>query len=370
VYGAPVAVVLEKDRNVRSSSRAIATHWLSDESKNIESRNRIVVIGSSAGGTEPLIKVLSGISSGTRASFFVVRHVHPESPDLLAGILDRKIGMQAVTARDGAPIQRGTAYVAPPGFHLIVQQTTMRLTRGPRENRSRPAIDVLFRSAAVNHGNAVIGVILSGMLDDGTAGMAAIRACGGVTLVQDPADAEFSQMPLSAMHAVAPDHIAPAERIPAILNRLCAQTIPPYPDRPIPPSLLAEVRFAERTARSEPMGRPVDLSCPDCGGPLHLNESEGPARYRCLVGHAYSPLALVEGQQEATERALRAAVRLLEERSRLLTRLYMESMEQGFEKTAESYQEQQREAAEHAARLRDILSDATAETPHPRRIAS
>lgn len=311
-----------------------------------------------------MVKVLSGISPGAPGSFFIVRHIHPESPDLLAGILDRKTGLQAVTAMDGAPIHAATAYVAPPGFHLIVQQNTMRLTRGPRENRARPSIDVLFRSAAVNHGSAVIGVVLSGMQDDGTAGLAAIRDCGGVTVVQDPADAEFPQMPLSAMHAVAPDHVASAEDIPAILNRLMGQTIPANADRPIPPSLLAEVRFAEKIVRSEPIGRPVDLSCPDCGGPLHLNESEGPARYRCLVGHGYSPLTLVEGQQEATERALWAAVRLLEERSRFLTRLYLESMERGFEKTAQPYQEQQREATEHATRLREILSDAAAETPH------
>lgn len=316
---------------------------------------RIVVIGASAGGTEALKTLMAGIDEDSPAAFFIVRHIHPESVDLLAQILDRVSKIRVTTAGDGVPIEAATAYVGPPGYHLVVDTDRVRLVRSPLENHFRPSIDTLFRTAAMRHRGRVIGVILSGMLDDGAAGIAAVKVCGGIAIVQDPKDAQFSQMPSNALDAVQADHIAPVSEIPSTINELVLK--PPPEDLPGDDGLLAETLFSSnRQPRSTDIGPYTDYSCPDCGGPLHEAGSSGPRRYRCAVGHAYSRLALVDGQQAAIERAMWGAVRLLDERSLMLRRLAAESAERGSTDLTRFYEQRQQEAAEQAVVLRDFLT--------------
>jgi two-component system chemotaxis response regulator CheB len=258
----------------------------------------VIVIGASAGGVEALSQLVAQFPSDLAASIFIVLHTAPDSPGLLAQILDNRGPLRATIPADGEPIEPGVIYVAPPDRHLLVKPGHMHLTRGPRENRSRPAIDVLFRSAAIAYGPRVVGVILTGLLNDGVVGLLAVQRCGGVTVAQDPADATYPDMPHNALKVVAADYVLPLAEMGAVLARLAGEPAPAA--APAPLDIVAEARFAERGVEMSDgevqLGQATSLSCPECNGPLQRLENDAVHRYRCHVGHAYTAESLAADQ--------------------------------------------------------------------------
>jgi two-component system chemotaxis response regulator CheB len=287
----------------------------------------IVVIGASAGGIEALRFLARELPKDFPASIFAVTHTSPESPGVLATILERAGPLPALCVTTSEIIRPGRIYVPKPDHHLLVQPGFARATRGPRENRFRPAVDPLFRSAAQTYGPRVIGVILTGGLDDGTAGLAAVKKLGGTTVVQDPADAMFPSMPLSALKAVAVDHCVPLSEIPSLLVRLAREPAEKKGAFTVPENIRIEVDIAKEDNALEAgvmaLGEPSIYACPECHGVLLKikGEGEAPPRFRCHTGHAYSIESLLADMQEKTEDSLWNAIRAIEEHVLLLRHL-------------------------------------------------
>jgi two-component system, chemotaxis family, protein-glutamate methylesterase/glutaminase len=316
-----------------------------------ESHRDIVVMGASAGGVETLAELMSGLPAEFPAAIFVVLHLLPTGHSVLPEILDRAGPLPATTAQNGEEIDRGRIYVAPPDRHLLLLAGKVRLSNGPRENGHRPALDPLFRSAARAYRERVIAVVLSGSLDDGTAGLRLVKRMGGATVAQDPEDALYSSMPASAVANKAADHVAPLAEIPALLSDLVDTSIEmvagPFPD-------LEDLDPAEpdRSDDDPTAGDLTGLTCPECGGALweHL-DPDGYVRFKCHVGHAYSPDSLETAQSEGLEMAMWSALRTLEERGDLFRRLARRSgmsARHRFEAKAE-------EVAHHADLLRQSI---------------
>src|SRR5262245_35089708 len=291
----------------------------------------IVVIGASAGGLEVVKLLLEQLDPDLPAALFIVIHQSAQSPGTMPTILSRHSTLPIVAPTDGTPIRLGQVYLAPPNAHLVVQRDRVRVLRGPPENLHRPSIDTLFRSAAVAYGPRVVGVVLSGTLDDGTAGLEAIKACGGMTVVQDPDEAASPDMPNNALAAVTIDHCLPVNGIATLLNSLSAMPPPAGElDVPVPEHLRVEAEFALLARDIDDMGQIGPLSayiCPTCNGALWQVDGEGLLRFRCHVGHAFSAEALLSEQGQAVERALYTALRLLEERSRAARNLARRNLE-------------------------------------------
>lgn len=283
----------------------------------------IIVAGASAGGIEALQQLVAGLPPDLPASLLLVVHVSTHSPSLLAPILDRAGPLPALVPQDGAVMRRSHIYVAPPDHHLIADGKHLRVVRGPKENRHRPAIDPLFRSAAWAYGPRVVGVILTGMLDDGTAGLWAVKSCGGVAVVQDPETAPYPDMPRSALRNVDADHVLPVEEIPSLLVELARQSVQARRARGSD-ALKTEIEFAMTEHDIKDMaalGKPTPFTCPSCHGALwELQEGEL-VRYRCHVGHAFGADSLLAEQSADLEEALYSALRTLEEKAALLRRL-------------------------------------------------
>jgi len=279
----------------------------------------IVVIGASAGGVQALQELMRGLPGDYAGSVFVVVHTSASSPGILPQILDRAGLLPAAHAEDREKIRPGHIYVAPPDYHLVIEDGHVLVTRGPKENGFRPAVDVLFRTAARSYGPRVVGVVLTGMLDDGTAGLLAIKRRGGVAIVQAPADAVFPSMPESAMRYVDVDAALELSDIPQMLARLAHERVEPESEAPMPEDLEADISELDREAleRSSSLGTPVPFSCPDCGGVLAEFYDGDMLRFRCQVGHAYSPESLLACQAETTDRSVWAAYRALDERAEL-----------------------------------------------------
>lgn len=275
----------------------------------------LIVIGASAGGVQGLRAIAGQLRPDLPAAVMVVLHIGANR-SVLADILGRAGANPATIAAHGEPLRPGQIYVARPDHHLMVHDGAVQLTRGAKEHHTRPAIDPLFRSAALWGGPRVVGVVLSGGNDDGTAGLQAIQRCGGLTVVQDPADAEEPAMPRAALAALSVDHSLPAQRIGAFLNECAGQPVPPA--APPPESLLQEQ--AVSLGRGNPaqilrtIGAPSPFTCPECTGVLFELSGSQPARYRCQTGHGFSVGTLRSVQDEAAEDALWAAVRALQEK--------------------------------------------------------
>jgi len=319
----------------------------------------IIVIGASAGGVEALMQIARGLPADLPAAIFIVLHVPPNSPSLLPTILNRVCALHASHARDGETIEPGRIYVAPPDHHLLVKRGHVRVTRGPRENSSRPAVDPLFRTAAVAYDHRVVGVVLSGNLDDGTAGLAAIKTRDGVAVVQDPEDALYPGMPNSAMEHVPVDYVAPLAELPALLTRLAHESIPEEGVVPVSDDMEMEVDIAEMdpaaiesTVRP---GEPAGFGCPDCGGALYRLSSGGLIHYRCRVGHAWSPDSLLAAQSEELEAALWTALRALEEQAALSGELAQRMAKRGSSQSAARFEEQASAARRNADFVRRVL---------------
>jgi two-component system chemotaxis response regulator CheB len=302
----------------------------------------LVVIGASAGGVDALQELVAGLPPEFPAAVLVALHVASTGTSVLPQILTRHGALPATFGVDGAPLRRGHIYIAPPDHHLLVRADAVDLTHGPRENGHRPAIDPLFRSAARSAGNRVIGVILSGLLDDGAAGLQVVKEHGGAAVVQDPADALFPSMPVAALKATEPDRVVPITAMAEALCRLIEEPIVPRAAQgTLPPEALSE--------KAE--GPATGLTCPECGGALWEHEGGGTMRYVCHVGHVYSLDSLVEEQGRSLETTLWSALRALQERADMQRRLARRA--QGRRRA--NHEHRAEEATEEAAALRDIL---------------
>lgn len=329
----------------------------------------LIVIGGSAGAVEVLSVLVAGLPADLPAAVCVVVHQPAYAESRLAEILSKAGPLPAVPACDGAPLLPGTVHVAIPDRHLLVMRGpgdgpgTIRLTRGPRENRTRPAVDPLFRSAALAYGPRTIAVVLSGALDDGTAGLWAVRDRGGLAVVQDPADAPVASMPSSALAEAGADHVVPVRRMGALLAELARLPAGPAGDAhptEVGQELVREVAVAaideDTHAQTERYGQPSRFSCPDCGGVLWNTSSQGgPPCFRCDTGHAFSPAALAESQTESVEAALWASLRALENKAELARGRADRARRRGLASLAQRYSVQGEAAQQHAAAVRALL---------------
>jgi two-component system chemotaxis response regulator CheB len=319
----------------------------------------VIVIGASAGGVEALRNIAAGLPEDFASTVFVVLHLPRGGTSVLPAILARAGDLSASHPVDGEEIKTGHIYVAPPDNHMLIDDGVVRLARGPRENGHRPAIDPLFRSAARSHGTGVIGVILSGVLDDGTAGLAAVKAAGGRTVVQDPADALYAAMPESAIAHVGPEHVVEANGIAPLLAKLAGQA-PPEEAPGLaaePEAVLEETLVAsDRSASDAPQpGEPSGFTCPECSGALWEADEDGVPRFRCRTGHQYSLETLLTAQSDSIEAALWSAVRALEERSAMLRRIAQRLSSRGSSGSAFRYARQADQGIQHALALRHAL---------------
>jgi two-component system chemotaxis response regulator CheB len=317
----------------------------------------IVVVGASAGGVEALADLAASLPDDLDAAVFVVLHLPATGTSALPEILRRHGPLPAAHVKDGEPIQPGRIYVGPPDHHVLLRTGHVHLSRGPRENGHRPAVDPLFRSAAREYATRVVGVVLSGALDDGTAGLLAIKSRGGVAVVQKPTDALYPGMPGSALEHVQVDHVLAAASMGELLTRLVAD-LPDAPPEPAPADMRLEVEmegFSLKAFESNHPGRPSGFSCPDCNGVLWQIKDGGLERYRCRVGHAWSPESLLTQQSEALEAALWVALRSLEERAALSRGLAEPARRRGHSITATRFEEQATEAQQAARLVRDLL---------------
>ncbi len=309
---------------------------------------RIIVVGASEGGVRALQALVGALPVDLPAAVLVVLHVGAHTSEL-AAILNRTGPLPATAPMDGEAIRVSRVYVAPPDHHMIVAAGAIRLTKGPRENFSRPSIDPLFRSAAEAYGASAIGVILTGGLNDGTAGLYEIKRRGGVTVVQDPDDATNPGMPRSALHHVAVDHCAPLAMLPRLIERAVADL-----GRPVNPSpqIPSEGLESEMTAEFT-HDRPVAITCPDCGGGLRQSQLGTLKQFRCHIGHVYTAEVMLHGQFTAMEQTLEAALRSLNERAELCRQMAEQAGSNGA--SAAHWRLAEDEAREQTKSLQGVL---------------
>jgi two-component system chemotaxis response regulator CheB len=329
------------------------------------SRCNVIVVGASAGGVSSLMQLVSGLPADLDAAVAVALHVPEEAPSALPVILSRNGPLPAAHAADGESLLHGRIYVAPPGRHLLIKRRTVRSVNGPNENGHRPAIDPLFRSAARAHGRRTMGVILSGSLDDGTAGLYTIKQRGGAALVQDPKDALFGSMPSSALEHVSVDFVGD---IPSLASELVrrAKKLASEPTLELDVSDQSDdldaVEMDRGTAHTDEWAAvPSQFTCPECHGALFERRDGSIVRYRCRTGHAFSQDTLVAAQSKGVEDALWIALRALEENAALLRRLADRSRERGQRRSAERFATQAQGVEARASIIRETLLSARPE---------
>jgi two-component system, chemotaxis family, protein-glutamate methylesterase/glutaminase len=322
-----------------------------------ESGFDLAVVGASAGGVEALLGLVGELPDDFSAALCVVLHVPPTGTSVLPRILSRGGKLEARHAVDGAELESGCVYVAPPDCHMLIAPGRIRISRGPRENGHRPAIDPLFRTAAAAYGGAVAGIVLSGTMDDGAAGLRAVKKAGGTAFVQDPHDALYAAMPRNAMTLTPPDHVLPVRELAWKLAELARK---PSPRRDavaeqLPPDAV-EARLIGPREDQWP-GRRAPFACPACGGTLWESDQAAEPRFRCRIGHAFTEAALMNSQSEDLEASLWSALRALEERLALTRRVATRLRDQRKPGVAARFELQAEDAAAHAVFLRDILEN-------------
>lgn len=288
-------------------------------------QRNILVVGASAGGVEALKVLIGGLPASLPMAVFIVLHLSPHERSQLASVLETVAQLPVQCAEDGMPIIAGQIYVAVPDCHLLLEPDQVRITRGPKENRFRPAIDALFRSAAYHFGPRVIGIVLSGSLDDGTAGLWAVKDRGGIALVQSPDEAQFPSMPQNALAHVDVDHVLPVSAMPAAILGFLQETAPTGGKAKIDGAMEIETRIAlgENALKdgSLQLGPLTPFTCPECHGSLVELQEGLVRRYRCHVGHAFSIQTLMALINEEIDTTFGQALRALEERTLLLRKL-------------------------------------------------
>lgn len=323
--------------------------------------SKVVVIGTSAGGLNALKKLINQLHKDFPLPLLVVRHISADATgDVLIKELNKLNTVKCQHAESGSDLKPGHLYLAPSDHHLMIgEDLKILVTKGAQENRYRPAIDPLFRSAAVGFGTGVIGILLTGYLDDGTAGMKAIKRCGGTNIVQDPEEADYPAMPKNALNNVEVDHCLPISEMGALLYRLIPQEL--GESVPVPEDIKVETKIAERVlsdlASVNKVGDQVPFNCPGCGGVLWKVEKDSDLRYRCHVGHAYTAASLLADQTKKIEETMWTALRMFEERKNLLT-----TMAQGKGVGSQSARERANLSQVHIDRIRAILKTANAES--------
>ena len=324
-------------------------------------RRDIVVVGASAGGVEALTRLVARLPSDFPAAMFVTVHFPSSSTSALPRILSRAGRLEALHPENRQTIEPGKIYVAPPDRHLMLQHDGhVDIVRGATENGNRPAIDPMFRSAAVSFGRRVIGVVLSGNLDDGSAGLLAIKRRGGASVAQDPGDALFPSMPMNAIAMGAVDHIATIDDIPDLLARLTAERVAGPRETRMPDDAARENEYSRYDLQvvgneEEHPGRPSTFSCPDCGGVLWEIQDGEMVRYRCRIGHGWTSDGLIAQLTNVIDDALDAALRSLEESASLSEQMARRARNRGNELLAQRFGENQRVAEQRAAVIRDVL---------------
>lgn len=298
-----------------------------------------------------MLQIASALPAGFPAPVLVTQHIG-NLASVLPELMRARGPNRAQHPVDGDPPVPGTIYVAPPDRHMLLQDGRLRLSRGPKENYCRPAIDPMFRSVALSMRARAVGVVLTGQLDDGTAGLKAIKLCGGTAIVQDPATALEPAMPASALANVEVDLRVRLEHIVPALERIVGASARPAPE---PPDTLHHEQLAHEGV--DPMGNlaaiaePSTLSCPDCGGSLWELKDRKPLRYRCHTGHAFTAASLGFAQGESAEHSLWGGVRALQEREYLLRRLARVARAQGDHAQADAGERQADNARARADEL-------------------
>jgi two-component system chemotaxis response regulator CheB len=318
----------------------------------------LVVIGASAGGFTVLDDLVSQLKPDTDAAYLVVLHLSTQSiSGYLAHRLQQHTTLTCTLAEDGMPLRKGQVYVAVPNYHLLVTRNAVKLGYGPAENRWRPSIDLLFRSAAVHFTTRVIGIVLTGLLNDGTTGMSAIQHCGGTTIVQDPNEAEYPDMPLSVINSMEVDYVLPLSQIGTLLEETAGNA--PEPEQQPPPDLIKETAIAENLLTDvhtqESIGTQTPYTCPDCGGVLYQRDQDAITRFKCFTGHSFSMRDLLLKQGEEVEDSLWFAIRSLEQRRTLLESLSAKYTKTGNTRTAAEYQKRKEEIEQHINNLKNVL---------------
>jgi len=321
-----------------------------------------IVIGASAGGVQALSELVAALPADLPAAVFIVLHIPPNAPSLLPHILSRDAKLPVDHAVNGEKIQDGKVYVARADHHLMIENGHVKLVHGPKENLHRPSIDALFRSAARWRGPRVIGVVLTGARADGAVGMRAIKDCGGLTIVQDPSEAQFPSMPLSVMQEIKTDYSLPVSEIGPLLAKLSRESTEEEGRYPVPENIDLQVKIAQQEIESaeliatvEKLGNISKLTCPDCQGALWEIKDRDILRYRCHVGHAYSAESLGEGQKHVLEFALWSAVRALEEQMILSRRIVERARNANHIRAARIFEKRAQEAESHSSILRQLL---------------
>lgn len=318
----------------------------------------IIVVGASAGGLNSIIELAAQLTPEMDAAVFVVLHIsHFNFGDLLTQRIQKLTPFKCKLAEHNEPIQKHHLYLAVPDQHLLLKEDRIVLGQGPPENRWRPAIDILFRSAAAAYDGHVIGIILSGMMQDGTAGMIAIKRSGGTCIVQDPSEAEYPGMPRSVLDNMDVDYTVSLAGMGAILSEKTKNGAPH--EHEIPEDVIAEAAIAQKMATGmeplEGLGEKSVFVCPDCGGGLWELDHGHFTRFRCYTGHAYTANELLLRQQEGLESTLWIALRMLEERKQLLKKMSEEERNKGWLRSAESKAQRGAELQIHINRLKELL---------------
>jgi two-component system chemotaxis response regulator CheB len=327
----------------------------------------IIVVGTSAGGIEALRVLVGALPADLAAPVFIVLHTAPDAPGMLADILDRFSRLPVKMATEGERIRPGRIYVAPPDRHLLLEPNRVRVTRGPKENRFRPAVDPLFRSAAQTYGPRVIGVILTGYLDDGTAGLWTVKQLGGTAIVQDPSDALVPFMPQNALAHVNVDYCLPLEGIAPLLVRLTTKAAEEEGAYQVPKEVEIEVNIAKEQKALDAgvlqLGEPSNYACPECHGVL-LQMKEGTLfRFRCHTGHAYSVESLLSDLTEKMDDALWNSIRAFEE-GELFMRHMAEHLGNGENsRSAEAFLTRAEEAKRRAELIRHVATNGGGSQP-------
>ena len=321
----------------------------------------VIAIGASAGAPSALADLLGRLPADLPAAVVIAVHLPPHGPCHLPQILARATPLRVVTAVNDEAVRAGSVYVAVPDRHLVLAGDRLRLTRGPRENHSRPAIDVLFRSCALSLGSRAIGVVLTGNLDDGTAGLWTIKDVNGQAIVQAPGDAEFPSMPQSALEHVAVDYVVPIADLPMAFIEAVRRSEGRSGGAVVSDKLKTETQIAEGrdalVSGSLDLGPSTELTCPDCGGVLAQIE-EGPiVRFRCHTGHAYSRQTLQEATDDKIDDLLWRALRAIDERTLVLMRRQASAKVSADSKSIQDLQRQIRQNRARGGMIRELLTN-------------